>query len=61
MVRVGDIVTIDVNKYLNPGSEKTAPKRVRGKVIFVSSKGLFHTVEVSDGGNTLRYTVRGVG
>ena len=33
MVRVGDIVTIDVNKYLNPGSEKTAPKRVRGKVI----------------------------
>lgn len=60
MVKVGQKVTAAVPMLAENASVKLEMKMVRGTVIFVHPKRIFHTIVVEYGEDRLKYTIDGV-
>ena len=60
MLKVGQIVKRPVPVLKEPGAVSTVIRHMKGEVIFVSSKGRFHTVEFNYGLGKLKFTYDGV-
>lgn len=60
MLKVGQIVKRPVPVLKEPGAVTTVTRHLKGEVIFVHSRGRFHTVEFDYGRGKLKVTYDGV-